>query len=86
MSCEKCIHIDVCEGYGVPYEPCKDNYKNAADVVEVVRCKNCEHKTTITDAITKKTSNICLLGEALNFVDENDYCSRGKRKEGVENA
>jgi hypothetical protein len=56
------------------------HFKNKADFVEVVRCKDCKHKETITDSMNKKTSTICLLGEALHFVEDNHYCSYGERK------
>lgn len=59
----------------------------AADVVEVVRCKDCYYWTRDED----KTDGFCLcdrrtnLIEAINlmapYTTENDYCSWGERKE-----
>lgn len=55
-----------------------------ADVVEVVRCKDCEYWQ---DKNSKGTQGICLCGEKeMNYGGEfysfaNDFCSYGKRKE-----
>lgn len=51
-----------------------------ADVVEVVRCKDCIHREILADSISKEISAICLLGEALHFVEDNHYCSYGERR------
>jgi hypothetical protein len=46
MTCYDCIHCDVCSGIGAcsyhrsDVSKCK-YFKNKADFVEVVRCKNC---------------------------------------------
>ena len=46
-TCEECLHIDVCEAFeGIGIRKVSPSqcglYKPAADVVEVVRCKDCE--------------------------------------------
>ena len=56
-----------------------------ADVVEVVRCCDCEHKQENPD-----TNNTCYLTCNLKYglkgtIDPTDYCSYGERKEGAEN-
>ena len=54
----------------------------AADVVEVVRCKDCAYYGGIT------FGNICRRWSALNVKNctkPDDYCSYGKRKDGEEN-
>lgn len=56
----------------------------AADVVEVVRCCDCEHKQENPD-----TNNTCYLTCNLKYglkgtIDPTDYCSYGRRKEGAE--
>ena len=53
MLCKDCIHFDVCKDATVPnpeykgVQPDKSkecrHFKNKADIVEVVRCKNCTH-------------------------------------------
>lgn len=60
---------------------CEDIRKiPTADVVPVVRCKDCKHCKTLTDSMNKKISTICLLGEALHFVEDNHFCSYGERR------
>jgi hypothetical protein len=71
--------------YATAYNTCLNIIENlikeqpTADVVPVVRCKDCKHKETLTDSMNKKISTICLLGEALHFVEDNHYCSYGER-------
>ena len=50
-----------------------------ADVVEVVRCKNCKH--FITDTFKRTMCNRTFTMFEMN---ENDFCSYGERKEGAE--
>ena len=53
----------------------------AADVVEVVRCKDCEHFVKYkckNDACYSFT--ICRRGGYMVDVEENDFCSYGERK------
>lgn len=57
------------------------------DLVEVVRCKDCEYYETKNSL---GTQGICMCGEKeMNYAGEfypyeNDYCSYGVRKEGAE--
>jgi hypothetical protein len=53
----------------------------AADVVEVVRCKNCELFKPYSDPL-KGFYGECMVREI--DIGENDFCSYGIRKEGVE--
>ena len=55
-------------------------FEEKEDVVPVIRCKDCKHKETLTDLTNKKISTVCLLGEALHFVEDNHYCSYGERR------
>lgn len=66
-------------------ELCTDNIANyireavkeetpTADVVEVVRCKDCKH-------FTYDNGGCCGFGVGLCFVDENQFCSYGERRE-----
>lgn len=50
----------------------------AADVVPVVRCKDCKHKVR-TDA---NGIVICSEEHGMYCPTENDFCSYGKRREG----
>ena len=49
-TCGDCIHAKVCERLNILTEWIRDNaaycklFKNAADVVEVVRCKDCTRR------------------------------------------
>ena len=57
-----------------------------ADVVEVVRCKNCEHRKEVPDCQKKLYSSSCVACSYHSglIMDGNDFCSYGKRKEGAE--
>lgn len=57
-----------------------------ADVVEVVRCKDCEHKKEIPDCQKELYSSSCVACSYHSglIMDGNDFCSYGKRKEGAE--
>jgi hypothetical protein len=62
-----------------------DTIKNipAADVVEVVRCKDCKHIHLIGK--TPFAVRVCTHNKGLgDDVRENSFCSYGKRKEGAE--
>ena len=48
----------------------------AADVVEVVRCKECKHSTRCGE--TRR----CLHPFGLTVCDGNDFCSYGERRDG----
>jgi hypothetical protein len=47
----------------------------AADVVEVVRCKDCKHCNYLFGK-----SPLCLGGAAWKPIKENDYCAWGERR------
>lgn len=58
----------------------------AADVVEVVRCKDCKYFNLI-DKITEgkylcDRNKLWQPGQYRPYMSENDYCSYGERKEG----
>ncbi len=53
----------------------------AADVAEVVRCRDCEYVRPTVNAHTGEQVGIwCALHDILN-VSPDDYCSRGEKKE-----
>ena len=58
---------------------CLEIIKDAptADVVEVVRCKDCKHWKRMNG--DKRLQ--CFHGHGLIRTTENDYCSRGERRE-----
>ena len=59
-----------------------------ADVVEVVRCKDCKHCTVTSDGMvcenalpTKRMMDYYIYGSTiLAKVEANDFCSRGERR------
>lgn len=55
----------------------------AADVVEVVRCKDCMHSHWEQEPCHGKTEYYCTKLESK--VDSHFYCGCGKRKEGADN-
>ena len=56
----------------------------AADVVEVVRCKDCEHYKSHSPSVHWHTSRLYCMRTAAVCVKKDDFCSYGKRKEGAE--
>lgn len=82
MTCKDCIHVDVCEEWHNQemQRACYygEYFKNKADIVEVVRCKDCKY---CFDAIMggmwcEHPDNIMPLGS-----NPDDFCSYGERKE-----
>lgn len=50
-TCKDCLHYEPCNDYGNILDPAHggvkcDSFKPSADVIEVVRCKDCIHATT----------------------------------------
>ena len=73
MTCKDCLFYDkLCFHTLEEYELklCED-FKNKADYVEVVRCKNCVYANDKGDT--------CYFGEG-RFVTPEHYCSNGERK------
>lgn len=80
MTCKDCIHYDVClpnsAAYGHKLKPCS-KFKNKADFVEVVRCKDCKHYKPY-DKPVEDFDGKCTVREC--ETDENEFCSYGERK------
>lgn len=96
--CEECLHYELCsynayeqaKYFGKDkeiYITIKNNtackfFKPAADVAEVVRCKDCKHLYCL-DAIDRQfycrhhPQGI----KGINIVEGNPFCSYGERKE-----
>ena len=78
-TCNDCIHQELCNIYanaGVITDVPADDiticevFKNKADVVEVVRCKDCiDHNVPP-----------CPMRLSLNWTNDNDFCSYGERR------
>ena len=74
--CKGCIHDNVCNrdvGHG--YSVCP-HYINTADVVEVVRCRDCKQSYFIKFCSKYECRKGC---GTLKYA--NDFCSYGERKE-----
>ena len=91
LTCYDCIHCDVCSGIGACSYHCSDvskckHFKNKADFVEVVRCKNCKHFTKRGEEfLNNDIFGICEKSRTGFFDDGeevygNDFCSYGERK------
>lgn len=82
--CEKCIHGEICADRDCmdidderALQSCND-FKNKADFVEVVRCKDCKYKTF------EQANNIIHCNRdrkhGTMFFKPDDFCSYGQRK------
>ena len=80
MTCDKCLYQPICDTYAnfgvtdLPASfkiPCK-LFKNKADFVEVVRCKDCKHKEKTTNEYCTFWYKFCAF--------DNNFCSYGERK------
>lgn len=78
-ACKDCLHYDICVFHikGNENERCKQ-FLNTADVVEVVRCKDCKYWRGVTFGYAcRKLSG---LNTKYN-TKPTDFCSLGERKE-----
>ena len=81
-TCKDCIHYGICSLWSTKdleedeaYKYCFGNFKSAADVVEVVRCKDCEWWTKQKDSAQGRCS---LLGI---YPTGAWYCGNGRKGE-----
>ena len=82
-SCNDCIHRELCNVHGyVDADEC-GVYKNKADFVEVVRCKDCKHRYFYDefDRNRQKIYKCTFCGILHKGVDDNAFCSYGERKD-----
>ena len=84
MTCKDCIHYDACTDWIPPEELLEvikpegcNKFKNKADFVEVVRCKDCKLRKTNDCAMYHE----CICGRQLDWENNYDFCSYGERKE-----
>ena len=91
-SCKDCICFDACMDYTKLKESefaqnidgaeisC-DHFKNKADFVEVVRCKDCDYFVPLGDAYEYKGKKAmhCIL--RASCTGDNYYCADGMRKD-----
>lgn len=88
MTCKDCIHYDVCEIHDdneFPSEEIKKfdcpRFKNKANYVEVVRCKDCEYYVPLGDAYEHKGKKAMHCWMWAKCTGDNYYCADGMRKE-----
>lgn len=85
--CDSCVHSKACTAwiqhgstlysdFSYSVEDCPD-YVSSADVVEVVRCKDCKY--SCDEDITGKY--ILCNGKMLGMVRAEDFCSFGERRD-----
>lgn len=80
-TCKECLHYDLCEalemnGLSKVHPSQCGFYKLAADVVPVVRCKDCEHGQFMPSC----SMYLCrCTGGKLRYAD--NYCNYGERRE-----
>lgn len=82
-TCKDCIHYDTCLYIEISNNKEEDYYtefgceyfKNKADVVEVVRCKDCKYYIAnyCTRDINGRTN--------MFYMNADDFCSYGERKD-----
>lgn len=90
MTCKDCIHYDICVFHlkGNENEKCL-HFKNNADLVEVVRCKDCEHWEATDDGVSwnnkGRTDGACerlwsIHYAERHFTEQDHYCGYGRHK------
>ena len=77
MTCKDCIHHNVCQDEYKDKLKCSD-FKNKADFVEVVRCKDCKYFTK--EMIGDSLECTCTHSLAMVGITTDKYCSYGERK------
>ncbi len=75
MTCRDCIHYEVCDYHitemtHMTVNECPHSFKNKANFVEVVRCKDCKFNGT----------EYCIYDPTV-AKDDDDFCSCGTPKE-----
>ena len=90
-TCKDCLHINVCKDYA-SYDKDSiiscDNFKNKADYVEVVFCKDCKHwerlyyRAFVEPRDDGRCKALWQFNDAeRNITFEDHFCSYGERKE-----
>ena len=85
MTCKDCIHYGICTFNltGNEWSKCF-HFKNKADVVEVVRCKDCKHCELRypAKAIGEEAIEGYYCYPNQRYVKSTDFCNYGERSEG----
>ena len=78
-TCKECIHYSVCMARTHENTLC-DHFKNKADVVPVVRCKDCKHYKDSTQVKGFKKCAYSSTTETDFLVMPDDFCNYGERE------
>ena len=86
-ECKECVHYSVCQYHideetEMTVEECS-NFKNKANFVEVIRCKDCEcYMPQIPPRGEVPEAGFCIGSfEPVKFVLGTDFCPHGNKKE-----
>lgn len=93
-TCNNCIHSSVCTPYNTPNDSYPEigdcpHFKNKADYVEVVRCKDCEHATELNEYEKRCYIEGCIACRQIHQNSERtimlptDFCSYGEKESEV---
>lgn len=80
-SCKNCIHRDFCNIHGyIDADEC-GCFKDKADFVEVVHCRDCKYLYCFSAIDRQFYCKHFPKGlQGINIVEENPFCSYGERK------
>ena len=81
-DCKKCIHSDIC--IFIEENPDCIQFRDRADVVEVVRCKECKHNVANWqhDELDEEDyTDITCDYFMTDGMEADDFCSYGERNE-----
>ena len=76
-SCEQCIQYNVCRDEYKDKLRCSE-FKNKADYVEVVRCKDCKHGHWNQETLFGRCVDFCDFTDLR--INKDHFCSYGERK------
>ena len=87
-NCKDCVHYETCSEWNKKFIDLRikeqsvcNRFKNKADFVEVVRCKDCK-KWTKEHTCKEFTADRSPLRGKVTFVTEpDDFCSYGERSD-----
>lgn len=98
-TCGDCIHADICRKVNGSWFSSGNiayctAFNDEKDFVEVVRCRDCKHKTVTSDGMvcecalpTKMMKDYYIYGSTiLARVEPDAFCSHGERKDNERKA
>lgn len=82
MTCKDCICYEILCQHTLQEDELTlcDSFKNKADFVEVVRCKDCTKWTPQHTCKEFVADRLPLRGKITFVTEPNDFCSYGERK------